>query len=105
MNERATQKEICKYSYSNKQTVNSAVKRLRENGLLEITPSEESKREKIITLTEKGKKYAEKYILPMLEAEQNALLKMGKEKRELYFELMKLHAQALKEEFQKLKKL
>lgn len=103
VNTRATQKEICENALSNKQTVNSAVKRMRENGLLEISPSEKSKREKILTLTDKGRECAEKVILPMMEAEERALLKMGKEKRELYFEFLELHAQLLEEEFFKIR--
>ena len=50
-----TQKEICRDWLVNKQTINSAAKKLSEEGIIDIAPSPENLREKLLVFTEKGK--------------------------------------------------
>ncbi len=64
------QKDIA-YQYAiSRQTVNSASKKLEENGFIQLTPGKG--RNMLLTFTEKGKEFAEKNILPVIDMENNA---------------------------------
>ena len=99
--ENVTQQEICEQTSINKQTLNSAVKRLRANGLIEAEVSSECKREKLLHLTSVGRDAFEKSVAPLLEAEENALLRMTSEEREQYYQLYEQHTHYLQEELQR----
>ena len=98
-----TQKEICEWTWGNKQTVNSAIKRLMQAELITMERSQINRREKLIALTEKGYVLVQEKIEPLVIAEEQAILRMGKSAYEEYFRLMELHAKFLKEEILKLK--
>ena len=55
-----TQKEVCDDWCENKQTINSAAKKLENEGIIEMIPSKENFREKLMVFTEKGSAFAEK---------------------------------------------
>ena len=57
--EAVTQKKICICTGLTKQTVNSVVRSLKEDGYIELAPGLEDRREKQIILTEKGIAYWE----------------------------------------------
>lgn len=77
--EAAVQKELCEIYRANKQTVNMAVNRLEQEGFLYRKESETDKRQKILILTEKGRRYGLKEVLPLKEAEIKAFLDMDEE--------------------------
>lgn len=62
-----TQTEIYRYSELNKQTVNSSVRRLREDGLIAVQPG--SGREQKLSLTKAGETLVTGKILPIEQAE------------------------------------
>ena len=98
-----TQKEICADWYENKQTINSAVKRLIEDGYVDIAPSPENFREKLLTLTEKGKFLAMRTVQKLMTAERNAFGKLSESEQEEAIRISKKHYELLKEEFSKIK--
>lgn len=64
-----TQRQFChEWSFS-PQTANSCLKKLREEGHVELLPIPGAKREKQICLTEKGRSEAIRLIEPLMEAE------------------------------------
>ena len=74
-NEKETykQKDLCiMWSYS-KQTINSALKKLEEQNIIQLVAVPENKKDKKIILTEYGEHIAEKFIKPVNEIEKNAL--------------------------------
>ncbi len=72
-----TQKKICICTGMAKQTVNSVIRSLKEDGYIELSPGIEDRREKQITLTEKGIAYSRELITPLRELEHRALQIMG----------------------------
>ena len=77
-----TQKDITQLSYLPKQTVNAIIKGFNEQGIVtNPVESNSDKRNKNISLTEKGLEYAEKIISKARNAEYKALEKLGEERR------------------------
>lgn len=58
--------------FYSKQTINSAIKTLRARGLATLEFVEGSRKNKVVRLTEAGMRFAERYALPALKAEQRA---------------------------------
>lgn len=58
--------------FYSKQTINSAIKTLRARGLATLEFAEGSRKNKVVRLTEAGMRFAERYALPALKAEQRA---------------------------------
>ncbi len=98
-----TQKEICNDWLENKQTINSAAKKLIEGGYIDIAPSPDNYREKYLMLTEKGKFLAMRTVGKMFEAEKNAFSRISEEEQEEIIRLCTKHYELLKEEFAKIK--
>ncbi|MCR0338596.1 MarR family transcriptional regulator, partial [[Clostridium] innocuum] len=77
-----TQTDICKYTCLNKQTVNSYVKKLKQNGLIEFHQG--NGREMKIYLTSKGQNFINENILPIEQAENEVFDEMTiQEQREI----------------------
>ena len=98
-----TQKEICCDWYENKQTINSAAKKLIEEGIIDIAPSPENFREKLLVLTEKGNFLAMRTVRKMLEAEKNAFNNLSEEEQNELIRISEKHHSFLKKEFDKIK--
>ena len=91
-----TQKYITQLTYLPKQTVNAIIKGFNIQGLVtEPVESNSDKRNKNVSLTEKGKKYAEKIISKAQEAEYRALEKLGEERRTLMVEAIVFYTKSL----------
>ena len=91
-----TQKYITQLTYLPKQTVNTIIKGFNKQGIVtEPIESNSDKRNKDISLTEEGKKYAEKIISKAQEAEYRALEKLGEEKRTLMVEAIVFYTKSL----------
>lgn len=100
--EEATQKGLCAAWLMNKQTANSAVKRLLQADYITIEVSQRDKREKILKLTEEGRKAAYETALPVREAELRAFQKFPEKERECLMQLMEILVENLKEELVKI---
>ena len=97
-----TQRDVYKSTCMPKQTVNSAVKKLSEQGILKITPSSYNLREKLISFTEKGELFASKTVAKLMEAERTAFEKFSEEEREASLALSEKQLRFMREEFSKL---
>lgn len=98
-----TQKEICDDWCENKQTINSAAKKLAEAGIIKIVPSPDNFREKLLCFTEKGSTLAKNTVGKLVAAEQNAFNRLAKEEQTEVLRISKKHYELLKEEFEKIK--
>lgn len=58
--------------FYSKQTINSAIKTLTARGFATLGFAEGSRKNKVVSLTEEGGRFAERYALPALKAEQRA---------------------------------
>lgn len=71
LGEGCLQKEIAEINYLNKKTVNSAIKKLQKEELIELKAGKYPNMH--IYLTEKGKEYMKENIIPIIEVESKAL--------------------------------
>ena len=85
-----TQRQITEEVGLVKATVNTVIRDLKNRGLIILEPSRHDKREKYVYLTEKGKKYTEEIIKPLLEAEERISRKIGNDRMEQTIETMEL---------------
>ena len=58
--------------FCSKQTINSAIKTLTARGLATLEFAEGSRKNKVVCLTDEGRRFAEQYALPAVKAEQRA---------------------------------
>ena len=98
-----TQKEICDDWYENKQTINSAAKKLSEEGIIDIAPSPENSREKLLVFTEKGKFLAMRTVRKLIEAERNAFNALSEDEQNETIRITQKYNEILKKEFSKIK--
>ena len=89
-----TQTDIYKYCCLNKQTVNSSVKRLKEDGLIEL--SKGIGREVRIHLTSYGEKIVEEKILPIEQAESDVFEEMTEAEQQEILRLMNKYLESFK---------
>ena len=96
-----SQQEISEELSISKQTINSAIQNLlqREYIFLELSPV--SARRKNVRMTEKGKHFVEESIVPLQEAEREALLKMDSFSQSQYVTLLQAYTANLQREIEK----
>ena len=92
-----TQKRITQLALLPKQTVNAIIKGFWAKGIIkEPMESDTDKRNKVISLTKEGKKYAEEQIFKAKEIEYNALASMGEERIKNLVEAITIYKDNLK---------
>ena len=94
------QRDICRSSCLPKQTVNSSIRELEQQGYLTLTPGKG--RGMYIYLTETGKQFVSEKIYPVIEMENNAFSSLKNEECELMLKLYQKYNSALREELSKL---
>lgn len=92
-----TQSDLCREWCYSKQTINSAVKKLEKMNFVELRMESGSGNRKEIVLTDQGRRYCEEEIMPLIQAELNALAAFSEEERELLLSLMRRQLEALEE--------
>lgn len=85
-----------------KQTLNSAVRGMVEQGLVKLTPAPGYKHGKLLSLTEAGRTLAEKTVAQVIRAEENAIRRMGLERARQNLALGAEYLQLLRAEFTQL---
>ena len=88
-----TQKELCERCYDGKQTVNSAVHKMQRDGLLRISAG--AGRNTHVHLTDTGRAYASRAIVPVLDAERTAIESLGPDEREFLSRVMGTYTRRL----------
>lgn len=99
--EAMTQKKICTCTGLTKQTVNSVIRSLKEQGYIELVPGSEDRREKQVTLTKKGAAYSSERITPLRELERRALQIMGNDRAQQMVDNIALFNTLLEKEMKK----
>ena len=75
-----TQKKICICTVLTKQTVNSVIRSLKEQGYVELSSGNGDRREKQILLTERGIVYSNELLTPLRKLEYRVLQIMGSDR-------------------------
>ena len=79
------QKDICHEAFANKQTVNSSIRKLVQEGYIYLKQGRG--RDKHIFLTESGKQFVENHIVPVVQKENEAFSALKEEEQK---ELLRL---------------
>lgn len=96
---RHTQAEICREWLIAKTTLNSLVRRWEREGLLELEPSGEDKRERTLRFTEEGLAFAEKYLQRIYKAEEYAMQTTAAKYGQGFVEAIEFYSRALEAGF------
>ena len=92
--------DICNESGISKQTINSAIRKLENEGILYL--EQDKGKTKRICLTEKGKHHITQTAARLYEAECNAFDDWTEEEFELYLGLMKKYIDSLRTQIEKM---
>lgn len=90
-----TQSNICDVLYQPKQTVNSALKKLENDGYIKLETMDDH-RSKQINFTEKGSKFAGETVGKVIANEQKALLSLTLDEQEVFIGLFHKYTNLLK---------
>lgn len=77
-----TQKDICSEWHYPPQTINSSLKSLERQGIVNLEPIEGNRKNKLIVLTDKGTWLINETIVPLIEAEEATFRKLNNDERE-----------------------
>lgn len=75
-----TQKMIADYTGIPKQTVNTVIKGLLEQEYVILTCGKNDRREKLVVLTDEGRKFGEELLTPLYDMEEKVFHIMGEER-------------------------
>ena len=89
-----TQKQISEDTHYPKQSINLVVKSFLEDGIVELRELPENRKNKGITLTEKGRQLCDDVIVPLLRQEEAAMLEMGEKESADLLRLVELYGNA-----------
>lgn len=92
-----TQAEICQRTFQSKQTVNLIIRNLSDNGYVTVEERKENKREKLVRITESGKKYCEKVVRHITWAEDTAMSMFSQEEQKQLIDLSRTFTKNLTE--------
>lgn len=100
MGDGCLQRDICRTSCLPKQTVNSSIHKMEEQGyLLRVQGKGRSMH---IHLTESGRKLMEEKIYPVIQCENEVMNSFSEEERKQFLELSERHVSLLKDQVTKL---
>lgn len=89
-----TQKQISEDTHYPKQSINLVVKAFLEDGIVELRELPENRKNKGITLTEKGRRLCDDVIVPLLRQEEAAMHEMGEKESAELLRLVELYGNA-----------
>ena len=95
LGEGCSQKDISQNGYASKKTVNSTIKKLEKDGIIELKPAKYPSME--IFLTEKGKQYMQNSIVPILKLENSVLDNVSDNEFEVLASFYRKHLTSFKE--------
>lgn len=97
---KCTQKQICEWWALPKQTVHGILLDFEKKGYITITASTKNKRERLIAFTENGEIFVSSILNRLYQMEENAMHKLGEEKRKQLIESNTKYYELLKEEIE-----
>ena len=89
-----TQKQISEDTHYPKQSINLVVKAFLEDGIVELRELPENRKNKGITLTDKGRQLCDDVIVPLLRQEEAVMLEMGEKDTAELLRLVELYGNA-----------
>lgn len=92
-----TQADICSYWFFSRQTINTALKGLEQQGLLELIPLSGNRKCKQVRFTAKGRCEAQQILTPLLRAESLVFASLTDEENRVFAELSQKRCSLLRE--------
>ena len=99
--ETCTQKTISEKTFLPKQTVNAIITAFLKQKMISLSETQDDRRVKFIRLTNSGKKFADKIIPKLINAELDAMGKLTIEQRTEFLEATRLYGEYFQERLQK----
>lgn len=96
LGEGCLQKDICDHCWLSKQTVHSAIRKLEQQGLLQMRPGKG--RDMHLHLTPGGEQLVRQKILPVFAAENGAFVAMDEKNRSQLLQLSREYTDRLRQE-------
>lgn len=100
-----TQRQICERLHQPKQSINTALKKMEENGLLALRYAANNKKNKEIVLTPEGLILAEKTADKIISAEQKSFCTLSDSEQETFLVLFGKYIGALRNELSEVRRL
>lgn len=97
-----TQNELVSTWHYPKQTINYTVNILIKKDWVKLEQLPIAGNNKAILLTEEGKRICKEKITPLMQAEENSLIRMTEQEREILLKLTRKHLTFFEEEIQKI---
>ena len=94
------QKDICRITYTSKQTVNSSIRKLEQQNYIVLRPGKG--RDMHIFLTEAGQTLAQEKVIPVIQLENQAFNQMTPEEQRQLLRLSKQYLFHLQQKLQQL---
>lgn len=101
LSEPIAQSEICSRICQPKQTINSSLKRLHEDGYIQML-ADRDKRRKLLRLTEKGAELAQRTADIVIAAENSSLASFSDEERSEFFRMYKKFVSNMKKNMEEI---
>lgn len=96
-----TQKNIAAFTGLSKQTVNTVIRTLKEEGYLELLAGSGDRREKIVRLTPVGQAYSSEILAPLYELEADVIEMIGADRIHEMMNAIKLFTTVFGKEMEK----
>ena len=96
----ALQSEICSISGISRQTINSALSKLEQQGLVRVEP--DTGRNTMVFLTEEGQKFAAEKVAPLFQIENKIWSEWTAAEQQQYLELTQKNRDSLKKKLKEL---
>lgn len=90
-----TQKDLCMELDAPKTSINSIIKKQLQTGYIEMNVNPQNKREKVLSLTEYGKQFAQELIEPLLRYQEEATAMIDSDEMEAAIEVQNRFADIL----------
>lgn len=95
--EQITQADICSSWYFSRQTINTALKGLEQQGMIELVSMPSNRKSKQIKFTIEGNKDVEKILMPLIKAENHIFEEFSEEENKMFLELSQKRCRILRE--------
>jgi len=93
-----TQKELCDTWFFSRQTINSSLKKLEQQDIIQLVPMPNNRKNKHIILTQAGKELAKKILVPIQEADYTSFSSLSDAERSELLRLSQKYISALRKE-------
>lgn len=100
-----TQRALCDAFYFPPQTIHSALKTLQSQGFIYLESTASNRKNKQIYFTEEGHSFADRVIVPVVQAEENSFDQLSRRERDLLLSVTQKHIGLLREEIKKIMEL